>query len=90
MKIVHKIVHDNVVDFPPKKKKAKKAELPKYVIVDPKTGNWYVRRNFPTDLRDSKGRVVYIQIKRRCEPRTKAHAEHVSLEIEIAYRQGAC
>ena len=54
--------------------------LPKYVFL--KRGEWYVRRTYPTIERDEKGRIVYLQITKKCEPETAERAEEISRQID--------
>jgi integrase len=42
-------------------------------------------RFFPSTQRDDKGRVVYIQIKQKCDPETEDRAREVSEAIENEY-----
>lgn len=62
----------------------KKRKLPPHVCLK-HGGKWYVKRDFPTKERDSKGRTVYRQIVRRCDPETAAQAEIVSNSIASQY-----
>lgn len=64
----------------PRKKKRPKLNLPPHVVI--KAGKWHVRRVFPSQERDAKGRIKYVQITRRCEPETAARAAEVSAFIE--------
>jgi integrase len=58
----------------------KKKKLPKYVLEQ--DGEWKVRRTFPTNRRDDKGRLIYIQVKRTCEPQTEERAKAISRLLE--------
>lgn len=58
----------------------KRQKLPKYVVVI--DGIWHVRRNFPTQKRDDKDRIIYDQVKRRCEFNTEICAAILADEIE--------
>lgn len=87
----------NVVAFPRPKNDQKRvkigrnkpgivhrSQLPKYVVL--KKGEWHVRRTFATPERDDKGRILYDQITRKCEPRTPERAAEISEWIEREYR----
>jgi integrase len=65
-------------------RKRAKIKLPKYVIL--KGDAWHVRREFPTTKRDEKGRIVYEQMSRKCEPETEDRARELAQLIEQAYR----
>lgn len=58
-------------------------ELPRFVVL--RKGQWYVRRNFPTNQRDSKNRIIYLPIERRCDPETPEAAEQLAIAIEQAF-----
>lgn len=61
-----------------------RSQLPRYVVI--KKGQWHVRRVFATTERDAKGRIVYEEITRRCDPETKERVKEVSDFIESEYR----
>jgi integrase len=81
-----KTVHLGPVS-PKKNDKVKKRseKLPKYVVV--KGEDWYVRRLFPSGKRDAKGRVVYIEIKKKCEPKTPEKADSLARGIVAAVKE---
>lgn len=58
----------------------KKKLLPPYVLE--KNGYWYVRRAFPTSERNDRGKIVYVQIVRACEPKTYERAAEIVEQIE--------
>jgi integrase len=80
--------HDDVCreDWLSKKKPKGKHKPPHLCQQDnSRSCRWYVRRPFPTDRRDKRGFIVYIQPKRACEPRTPERAAQVAKEIEDQY-----
>lgn len=60
-----------------------KPALPPYVVM--KYGAWHVRLNFPTDERDSRGRIKYLQPTRPCIPETAERAEELAEEMRAEY-----
>lgn len=66
-----------------RRKKYKKAGLPKYVVLKAQKGKpkapkeWHVRLTFPTSQRDKDGRIVYDQVTRRCQPETEERAAEI-------------
>jgi integrase len=48
-------------------------------------GQWFVRRAFPSEKRDSQNRRKYTQIARLCEPETQERAAELAVEIEQIY-----
>lgn len=60
-------------------------DLPKYVSI--RSGQWHVRRTFATPERDERGRIVYLQISRRCVPETFDAAEQLALAIEHEFNR---
>lgn len=57
------------------KKRRVKLGLPKYVVI--KEGSWNVRLGFRTNLKDEKGRPIYEQVSRKCEPETAERAAEI-------------
>lgn len=68
-----------------KKKAANKPKLPKYVLLKFDPPQWFVRRNFPTLIRDKNGRVMYTQVVRRCLPETIEQANALAYQIEAEW-----
>jgi integrase len=66
-----------------RKKTYKKAGLPPYVTLKAQKGKprapkeWHVRLTFGTTRRDAKGKIIYDQITRRCDPETAERAAEV-------------
>jgi integrase len=65
----------------PKGRPPKQPKLPPHVFVVKATGNWFVRRSFPTFEKYKSGKPVYTQLVRRCDPHTAERAKEVYEEI---------
>jgi integrase len=65
----------------------RKKKLPPYVTLKFDPPQWHVRISFPTNERDSKGRVVYEQLTRRCIPETAEQAELIVEHLRAEHRR---